>query len=81
MSRKHRKSNETITRRAFMKMTGKVVVGAGVGCLLPDWIWLNNSVAAIAASEGYLLVERKGPEKGRIPDRLEAKVMEAGERR
>ena len=56
-------------------MTRRVAIGAGVGWLLPDWIWFNDSVAAIPASEGYPLVEGREPEKARIPNRLGASAL------
>jgi len=59
--RMDQKKEETaqITRRDFLQLAGKAGIAAGVGSLLPDLIWLDNAVAAIPASEGYLLVDTK----------------------
>jgi protein NrfC len=54
--KKQRKGNGKISRREFLKVTGTVVIGAGV---FPRPIWLNDAFAAIPASEGYLLVDTK----------------------
>jgi protein NrfC len=51
--------NQGISRRGFMKAAGTAAVGFGVTCSLPGIIWLDNAVAAIPASEGYLLVDTK----------------------
>ena len=48
-----------ISRRKFLRVTGKAALGAGVGGLVPRLIWLDNAIAAIPASEGYLLVDTK----------------------
>ena len=47
------------SRRGFLKLSGNMAVGAGVGVMLPGLIWLDDAVAAIPASEGYLLVDTK----------------------
>jgi protein NrfC len=39
-----------------LKFTGTVALGAGV---YPNLIWLDDAIAAIPASEGYLLVDTK----------------------
>ena len=53
---KQKNNSERISRRDFLKFTGTVAIGAGV---LQKLIWLDDSVAAIPASEGYLLVDTK----------------------
>jgi protein NrfC len=53
------KSNNEISRRDFLKYTGSVVIGVGVGGALPSLIWLDDAVAAIPVSGGYLLVDTK----------------------
>jgi len=58
-NRKEKKKNAQISRRNFLKLTGTVAMGAGVSSLLPNQIWLDDAVAAIPASEGYLLVDTK----------------------
>ena len=45
-----------ISRRKFLKLTGSAVIGSGV---LSEWVWLQDGLAAIPASEGYLLVDTK----------------------
>ena len=54
--KKQKKSTMQISRRDFLKFTGTITLGAGV---LPRLIWLNDAIAAIPASEGYLLVDTK----------------------
>ena len=54
--KKQGKSNEPISRRDFLKITGTATLGTGV---LPRLIWLDDAIAAIPASEGYLLVDTK----------------------
>ena len=54
-----REGTARITRRDFLHLAGKAGVAAGVGSLLPNLIWLDNAIAAIPASEGYLLVDTK----------------------
>lgn len=44
------------SRRNFLKLTGSVVIGSGV---LSELVWLRDGLAAIPASEGYLLVDTK----------------------
>ena len=45
-----------ISRRKFLKLTGSAVIGSGV---LSEWVWLQDGLAAIPASEGCLLVDTK----------------------
>ena len=56
--RKREKKNggDLISRRKFLKFGGTVAIGAGV---LPQIVWLNHALAAVPASEGYLLVDTK----------------------
>jgi Fe-S-cluster-containing dehydrogenase component len=54
--KKRKKSTAQISRRDFLKFTGTVTIGAGV---LPKLIWLDDAIAAVPASEGYLLVDTK----------------------
>jgi protein NrfC len=53
---KQKKKGQPISRRDFLKFTGMVAIGAGA---LPKLIWLDDAIAAIPASEGYLLVDTK----------------------
>ncbi|MDP7130982.1 MAG: 4Fe-4S dicluster domain-containing protein [Planctomycetota bacterium] len=48
-----------LSRRRFLKATGNVAVGTVVGGALSGVFWLDNAVAAVPASEGYLLVDTK----------------------
>ncbi len=53
--------NENIgfSRRDFLKLSKNVAIGAGVAGALPALIWLEDGVAAIPVSGGYLLVDSK----------------------
>ena len=51
--------NRGLSRRNFLKLSGNAVVGAGVCTFLPKLIWLDNAIAAIPVSGGYLLVDTK----------------------
>ena len=57
--KKQKNGGGRISRRKFLKLTGKAALGAGVGGLVPRLIWLDDAIAAIPASEGYLLVDTK----------------------
>lgn len=48
-----------ISRRDFLRLSKNLAVGTAVGGALPGLIWLDNAVAAIPASDGYLLVDTK----------------------
>ena len=48
-----------ISRRDFLKLTRNLSIGLGVADLLPYPIWIDDSLAAIPASKGYLLVDSK----------------------
>ena len=54
--KKKRKMTMQISRRDFLRFIGTVTIGAEV---LPRLIWLNDAIAAIPASKGYLLVDTK----------------------
>jgi protein NrfC len=47
------------SRRDFLKLSGNATLGAGVGILLPNLIWLDKAIAATPVSGGYLLVDVK----------------------
>ena len=49
----------SFSRRDFLGLTKNVLVGTGIAGLTPGLIWLDNAVAAIPASKGYLLVDTK----------------------
>jgi protein NrfC len=51
-----KKYKKRISRRDFLKFTGTAAIGAGV---LPRLMWLDDAIAAVPASEGYLLVDTK----------------------
>jgi protein NrfC len=57
--KKPQKRYRKISRRDFLRCTGTVAIGAGLGNLLPKLIWLDDAIAAIPAAEGYLLVDTK----------------------
>jgi protein NrfC len=42
-----------------MKISGNMAVLVGTGGALKNFVWLRNGIAAIPASEGYLLVDTK----------------------
>ena len=48
-----------LSRRDFLKLSKNAAIGASVIGVLPNWIWLNEGLAAVPASEGYLLVDMK----------------------
>jgi protein NrfC len=54
--RKQKNGGDCISRRKFLKFAGTVAIGAGV---LPEIVWLDHALAAVPASEGYLLVDTK----------------------
>jgi protein NrfC len=51
--------NLSLSRREFMKISGNMAVLVGTGGALKKFVWLRNGIAAIPASEGYLLVDTK----------------------
>ena len=53
------KENNKISRRDFLKFSSTVAVGTGIGSFFPNLIWLNDAIAAVPASGGYLLVDAK----------------------
>ena len=52
-------SGHEVSRRSFLQASRNVAAGAVVGGTLSGILWLDNAVAAIPASEGYLLVDTK----------------------
>lgn len=58
-NKKPKINNEEISRRNFLKLSGTVAIGLSAGVLFPNVIWLDDAIAAIPASEGYLLVDTK----------------------
>jgi len=48
-----------LSRRDFLRSSGIAVVGTGVAVVLPNVIWVNEGLAALPVSEGYLLVDTK----------------------
>lgn len=53
-------SNKEISRRDFLKVGSASAACLGLGALLGDgWFGLGNGVVAMAASEGYLVVDTK----------------------
>jgi len=47
------------SRRDFLSLSKNMLIGTGIAGLTPGLIWLDNAMAAIPASEGYLLVDTK----------------------
>jgi protein NrfC len=58
-NRKRENDRSGFSRRRFLQLSKHAAVGTVVGCSLPTLIWLNDAVAAIPASGGYLLVDTK----------------------
>lgn len=54
-----KKDDGSLSRRAFLKLSGTATVGLSVGSILSNVIWLDDAIAAIPVSEGYLLVDTK----------------------
>jgi protein NrfC len=52
-------SNKELTRRDFIKMGSTTLAALGLGTLAGGWFDLGDGVIAIAASEGYLVVDTK----------------------
>ena len=48
-----------LSRRDFLKLSKDVALGIGVGGVISNLIWVNNTTAAILVSGGYLLVDTK----------------------
>ena len=48
-----------ISRRDFLKFTRNAAIGIGAVSVLPNLIWVGDGLAALPASEGYLLVDTK----------------------
>jgi protein NrfC len=49
----------SFSRREFLKISGNMAVLMGADGALKQFIWLKNGIAAVPASEGYLLVDTK----------------------
>ena len=49
----------TISRRDFLIFTRNAAIGIGAVSLMPNLIWVADGLAALPASEGYLLVDIK----------------------
>jgi protein NrfC len=60
VTKKHTKIGDgTLSRRAFLKLSSTAAVGFSVGGILSNVIWLDDAIAAVPVSEGYLLVDTK----------------------
>ena len=59
MTVENAKNDEKLSRRTFLKISGTAAAGLSVGGILSNIIWLDDAVAAIPVSEGYLLVDTK----------------------
>lgn len=51
--------NSGFSRREFLGLSKNMLLVAGIAGFTPGLIWLDNAIAAIPASEGYLLVDTK----------------------
>ena len=49
----------SFSRRDFLSLSKNMLIGTGIAGLTPGLVWLDNAIAAIPASEGYLLVDTK----------------------
>ena len=47
----------SFSMRDFLSLSKNMLIGTGIAGLTPGLIWLDNAIAAIPASEGYLLVD------------------------
>ncbi|MGD2294760.1 MAG: 4Fe-4S dicluster domain-containing protein [Candidatus Aminicenantes bacterium] len=56
---KKENTNSGISRREFLKQSKNIAFGIGAGGVLTHFFWLDNGIAAVPASEGYLLVDTK----------------------
>ena len=52
-------NEKKITRRDFIKSGSASLIGLGLGAMFGDWIDLGDGKIAMAASEGYLIVDTK----------------------
>jgi protein NrfC len=52
-------SNKELSRRDFLKIGSSSLAALGIGALAGGWIDLGDGVVALAASEGYLIVDTK----------------------
>ena len=57
--KERRDRGRRVSRRSFLQGSKNVTVAAVVGGTLSGIVWLDDAVAAIPASEGYLLVDTK----------------------
>ena len=57
--KKQKKVLAPVSRREFIKLTGTAAIGAGIGDFFAKIIWVDDAIAALPASEGYLLVDTK----------------------
>lgn len=56
---KSEKKDSKYSRKRFLELSGSTVIGIGAGGIVTRFIPLDDAVAAIPASEGYLLVDTK----------------------
>ncbi|MCP4148003.1 MAG: 4Fe-4S dicluster domain-containing protein [bacterium] len=53
------KNKESISRREFLEKSGYIAAGIGIGSALPNIFWLDDAIAGVPVSGGYLLVDTK----------------------
>lgn len=58
-AKKRKTSEEGLSRREFLKVSRRVMVGAGVCGMLPGLLVVDDALAVMPVSGGYLLVDRK----------------------
>lgn len=56
---KKKTNTSEITRRDFLKQSKMIAAGIGAGGVLSQFFWLGEGIAAVPASQGYLLVDTK----------------------
>jgi protein NrfC len=53
------KNKEWLSRREFLEKSGYIAAGIGIGSALPNIFWLDDAIASVPVSGGYLLVDTK----------------------
>jgi len=59
MKKRPKKKLSAASRRDFIKVASAVAIRAGIGDLFTKIIWVDDAIAALPASEGYLVVDTK----------------------
>lgn len=53
------KKKEKLSRRDFLRISKNTAIGVGIAGMASNWIWVGDGLAAVPASQGYLLVDMK----------------------